>query len=40
MRRRNFVVRRNFEKLARDEPLGAQYRMVTAFKRGRNLQDM
>lgn len=33
-------VRRNFKRLSQDEVLGTQYRMVAAFKRGRNLQDM
>lgn len=33
-------VKRTFERLSQDKALGMQYRMLAAYKRGRNLQDM
>lgn len=33
-------VKSTFERLSQDKTLGMQNRMVAAYKRGRNLQDM
>lgn len=39
-RRLAMKIKRNYERRSQDKTLGAQCRMVTAFKKGKNLQDL